>query len=167
MTPSIAEILKEHVTFELESIDRFYLNGYVPGLQTPAAVTYFLRQHRGAKFASSVLLDQISRDYEKRIGRFVREEGIAVHRFTKGERKDDETQRRLRTFTAFEGGSTSAPRRRSSPPCAPRSAAIRRPGGLSRGWSAPRSWRRSTIGMSSMRISAPCSSSLAVTFRIR
>lgn len=103
MPLSLAEILKEHVTFELESLDRLYLNGYVPGLQTPAAVAYFLRKHRGAKFASSVLLDEISRDYEKRLKRFVHEQGIAVHRFTKGERKDEETQRRLRTFTAAEG----------------------------------------------------------------
>jgi hypothetical protein len=103
MTPTIAEIVKEHVTFELESIDRLYLNGYVPGLQTPEAVAHFLRQHRGAKFASSVLLDEISRDLARRIERFVRQQGIAVHRFEKGERKDDETQRRLRTFTASEG----------------------------------------------------------------
>ena len=27
MTPTIVEILEEHVTFELESPDRFYLNG--------------------------------------------------------------------------------------------------------------------------------------------
>ena len=103
MTPSIAEIMKEHVSFELESIDRLYLNGYVPGLQTPEAVAYFLRRHRGAKFASSVLLDEISRDFARRIERFVREQGIAVHRFEKGERKDDETQRRLRTFSRAEG----------------------------------------------------------------
>src|ERR1043166_6910673 len=92
MTPSIAEIMKEHVSFELESIDRLYLNGYVPGLQTPEAVACFLRRHRGAKFASSVLLDEISRDFARRIERFVREQGIAVHRFEKGERKDDETR---------------------------------------------------------------------------
>ncbi len=30
---SVAEILKEHVTLEVESIDRMYLNVYVPGLQ--------------------------------------------------------------------------------------------------------------------------------------
>jgi hypothetical protein len=29
---SVAEILAEHVSFELESIDRMYLNGYVPSL---------------------------------------------------------------------------------------------------------------------------------------
>ena len=103
MTPTLAEILKEHVTFELESLDRLYLNGYAPGLQTPAAVAYFLRHHRGAKFASSVLLDEISRDHAKRIERFVRDQAIPVHRFEKGARKDDETQRRLRSFTAAEG----------------------------------------------------------------
>lgn len=103
MTPTIAKILQEHVTFELECLDRLYLNGYVPGLQTPEAVAYFLRRHRGAKFASSVLLDEISRDYAKRIERFVRQHGVAVVRFAKGERKDDETQRRLRPFARPEG----------------------------------------------------------------
>ena len=103
MKPTLAEILEQHVTFELECLDRLYLNGYVPGWQTPAAVAYFLRQHRGAKFASSVLLDAISRDYEKRLASFVRQQGIAVHRFVKGERKDDETQRRLRACAPKEG----------------------------------------------------------------
>ena len=31
---SVAEILENHVTFELEAIDRMYLNAYVPSLQT-------------------------------------------------------------------------------------------------------------------------------------
>jgi hypothetical protein len=30
---SVAEILTEHVTFQLESIDRMYLNVYIPELQ--------------------------------------------------------------------------------------------------------------------------------------
>ena len=54
MTPTVVEILKEHVRIELKGIDRLYLNGYVPGLQTPAAVAYFRSKHRGAKFASYV-----------------------------------------------------------------------------------------------------------------
>jgi hypothetical protein len=74
MMPSLAEILDKHVTLEIESIDRLYLNGYVPGLQTPEAVAYFLRKQRGAKFASSVLLDEISRDFDRRITQFVRRE---------------------------------------------------------------------------------------------
>ncbi len=31
MTPTLAEILKEHVTFELESLDRLYLNRGITG----------------------------------------------------------------------------------------------------------------------------------------
>ena len=30
---SVADILENHVTFELECIDRVYLNAYVPSLQ--------------------------------------------------------------------------------------------------------------------------------------
>jgi len=33
---SVAEILKNHVTFEVQAIDRMYLNAYVPSLQTDA-----------------------------------------------------------------------------------------------------------------------------------
>jgi hypothetical protein len=29
------EILKEHVTLDIECIDRIYLNGYIPNLQVP------------------------------------------------------------------------------------------------------------------------------------
>ena len=37
---SVAEVLTEHVTLELESIDRLYLNLYVPLLQTAGGVAY-------------------------------------------------------------------------------------------------------------------------------
>ena len=30
---SVAEVLAEHVTLEVEGIDRMYLNVYIPGLQ--------------------------------------------------------------------------------------------------------------------------------------
>ena len=34
VSQNVAEIIKNYVTLEVESIDRMYLNGYVPGLQT-------------------------------------------------------------------------------------------------------------------------------------
>ena len=40
---SVAEILDHHVTFELEAIDRMYLNGYVPSLQSGGGVVYFMK----------------------------------------------------------------------------------------------------------------------------
>lgn len=103
MSPTLAEILDQHVTLEIESIDRMYLNGYIAGLQSPEAVSWYLRKHRGATFASSVLLDPISRDFASSVRRFVETEGIPVHRFAKGERKDEVTQKLLRGFTKSEG----------------------------------------------------------------
>ncbi len=66
-------------------------------------MAYFLRTHRGAKFASSMLLDPISKDFTGAIERFVAQRHIPVHRFSKGERKDLETQKRLSTFGTDEG----------------------------------------------------------------
>ena len=50
---SVAEVLKQHVTLEVEGIDRMYLNVYQPQLQTDRGVAAFFRFHRGATFASS------------------------------------------------------------------------------------------------------------------
>ncbi|MDA8399032.1 MAG: hypothetical protein M0008_03135, partial [Actinomycetota bacterium] len=44
---SVADVLADHVTLEVESIDRMYLNGYVPGLQYPEGVVGFFKRHRG------------------------------------------------------------------------------------------------------------------------
>jgi len=103
MIPTLAEIVHDHVSFEMEAIDRLYLNGYIPGLQSPAGVAYFLKHQHGAKFASSVLLDPISRDFEKRIDQFIKHNRIDTQRFQKGERKDEETLKRLKDFRKTEG----------------------------------------------------------------
>lgn len=38
----INEILKDHVTLDVECIDRVYLNGYVPNLQVPGQLWFSL-----------------------------------------------------------------------------------------------------------------------------
>ena len=40
---NVAKILSDHVTLELECIDRMYLNVYVPQLQCDAGVVGFFR----------------------------------------------------------------------------------------------------------------------------
>src|ERR1700686_4086171 len=86
---SVAEILKEHVTLEIESIDRMYLNVYIPQLQREGGVASFFRFHRGHQFASSVLMDPISKAFIGAMERFAKEQKIPVVTFRKGERKDD------------------------------------------------------------------------------
>ena len=46
----------DHVTLEVEGIDRMYLNVYQPRLQTERGVAAFFRFHRGETFASSALM---------------------------------------------------------------------------------------------------------------
>ena len=42
----INEILKDHVTLDIQCIDRIYLNGYIPTMQTSGQLVNFLH-HRG------------------------------------------------------------------------------------------------------------------------
>jgi len=53
---TVAEILAQHVTLEVECIDRMYMNLYIPMLQTEGGVAHFWRKHRGHAFASSALM---------------------------------------------------------------------------------------------------------------
>ena len=58
---SLAEILRQHVTLEVEGIDRMYLNVYIPALQREAGASWFLKQQRNSPVASSAAMAPISR----------------------------------------------------------------------------------------------------------
>jgi hypothetical protein len=100
---SVADVLKHHVTLEVEGIDRMYLNVYQPRLQTDRGVASFFRFHRGATFASSALMNPMSKSFVARIERFVEENQIPLITFTKGQRKDDVTQEYRSLFAGSEG----------------------------------------------------------------
>jgi len=86
---SVADVLKNHVTLEVEGIDRMYLNVYVPQLQREGGVVSFFRQHRGHPFASSALMEPISKAFVTAMERFVKAHQIPLITFCKGQRKDD------------------------------------------------------------------------------
>ena len=44
---SIPELLKGHVTLEVECLDRLYLNGYIGPLATPGGLVTFMREQLG------------------------------------------------------------------------------------------------------------------------
>ncbi len=102
-SPSVAEMLRSHVTLETEGIDRMYLNVYVPKLQYPSGVATFLRQHRGAQYASSVLLQPISDAFIAKMATFAETRQILVLTFRKGQRKDDLAKEALAAFTTAGG----------------------------------------------------------------
>jgi hypothetical protein len=97
---TVAEILAEHVTLEIEGIDRLYLNVYVPKLQHVGGVVGFFRGHRGQPIASSALMAPISLGFVAAIERFVREQDVPLIPFSKGQRKDDMAKEHLARFEA-------------------------------------------------------------------
>jgi hypothetical protein len=92
---SAREVLDGHVTLDVESIDRLYLNLYVPILQTERGIAFFWRSHRGYDFASSALMAPMSRHFVATIERFAHERKLDVITFTKGQRKEDVAQEYL------------------------------------------------------------------------
>jgi hypothetical protein len=100
---SVAEVLKSHVTLEVEGIDRMYLNVYQPRLQSDRGVASFFRFHRGEIFASLALMNPMSKSFIAAVDRFVKREQIPLITFTKGQRKDDVTQEYRSRFSESEG----------------------------------------------------------------
>lgn len=87
--PTVAELIREHVTLSIESFDRLYLNGYVPLLQVPGQLVSFLVEHRKNPIPSPALLNRITKSFVKAVEEFVRQENIPYVAFEKGMRKDD------------------------------------------------------------------------------
>jgi hypothetical protein len=103
VSKSVAEILHDHVTFELEAIDRMYLNAYVPSLQTGAGFVYFVKTQLGATVPSTTVIAPMSERFVQTIERFVATEGIDLVPFDKGQRKDEVAQDYLARFEGEEG----------------------------------------------------------------
>jgi hypothetical protein len=99
---SVADVLSGHVLFELESIDRMYLNVWQPRLQHGAGAAAFFTSHRGFAYASTALMDPMTRAFVADIHHFTDASGLDLVHFGK-ERKDDLTQRYLAGFTGTEG----------------------------------------------------------------
>src|SRR5206468_5359230 len=100
---SVAEVLADHVTLEVEGIDRMYLNVYVPGLQREQGVATFFRFHRGHQFASSALMDPISKTFVLALEEYARRRKIPIVQFRKGQRKDDIAAEQRKHFHEPEG----------------------------------------------------------------
>ena len=100
---SVATILKDHVTLEVECLDRLYLNVYVPTLQRVPGVLRFFREHRGQPIASSALMAPISAAFVAAIKAFAEREGVPLVDFKRGERKDDIAKEHLARFSGTEG----------------------------------------------------------------
>jgi hypothetical protein len=100
---NVAEILADHVTFELEAIDRMYLNAYVPSLQTGGGFVWFVKTQLGARVPSTMMVAPMSQHFVAAMERFATTQGVDLVTFEKGQRKDDVAQAYRATFEGDEG----------------------------------------------------------------
>ncbi len=100
---SVADVLDDHVVFEVECIDRMYLNVWVPRLAYGAGVAGFFVGHRGNRYASTALMDPMAKAFVREIHGFVAARGLDLVSFGKGQRKDEVTQQLLAGFLEPEG----------------------------------------------------------------
>ena len=100
---NVAELQHENVLFELECIDRMYLNLYVPQLASAPGVAAYFRGYKGHRFASTKEAVAMSEGFRRQVFDFAERHGIPIIRFEKGMRKDDVMHKRLRKFKAREG----------------------------------------------------------------
>src|SRR5665811_1226412 len=100
---TVSDVVSEHVVFELECIDRMYLNVYVPGLQYAAGIVGYVHRQLGLPIASTAPLGKITDAFSTGMRRFARDRKVPWIDFVKGQRKDDVMHEHLASFTADEG----------------------------------------------------------------
>jgi hypothetical protein len=89
MTANIASILQDEVSLSMRCLDRLYVNGYVPTLQTSGQLVRFLRDHLGNLIPSPALFPPLHDRFTGAVAAFARREGVPVVHFERGQRKDD------------------------------------------------------------------------------
>lgn len=100
---NVAEIIRHHVTLEVEGIDRLYLNAYVPGLQTEGGFVHFVRQQLGYPIASTTRIAPLSNAFVRSIEDFAKTHRLDIVAFAKKQRKDDLAKAYLARCSFTEG----------------------------------------------------------------
>src|ERR1700730_17677360 len=85
-------LLRDQVTLTCRSVDRFFLQGYVPKLQSVGQVCRFLRWQRRFPIPSSSAFGKIGDVHVKDVCRFAEATQIPVVHFKKGESKEAEAR---------------------------------------------------------------------------
>jgi len=102
-TPNIETIIRDRVTLTVDCVDRLYLNGYVPRLQTSGQLVGFLRDHLGNPVPSPALLRPLHDRFVRDVTTFADAGQIPVVHFGRGQRKDDIAAEQRARFTKAEG----------------------------------------------------------------
>ncbi len=100
---TVAAVLRDHVTLELECLDRMYLNVYQPNLQRERDVFRFLRDRRGQGAVSSRCFQTMTQAFVQAFDDFAQQHGLPMLTFAKEQRKEEVADDYRRQFQGTEG----------------------------------------------------------------
>ena len=103
MTPNIDSIIRDHVTLTVRCLDRIYLQGYMPKLQTSGGLCYFLRDHLGHPIPSPALFRPMHDRFVNAVTAYAAEHAVPLVPFEAGQDKDAIVAGYRAKFTAQEG----------------------------------------------------------------
>ena len=103
MTPNIDSIIRDHVTLTVRCLDRIYLQGYMPKLQTSGGLCYFLRDHLGHPIPSPALFRPMHDGFVNAIKAYAADHAVPLIEFKAGQDKDAIVATYRATVTAREG----------------------------------------------------------------
>ncbi len=105
--PSALRVLQDHTVLQCRSLDRLYLNAYIPELQRPETVKRFL-EREVTPIASPALFQARSDAFVKELHAYADGHGAPWIVFERGERKED---RMKPLFAGAEQRAPAGPRR--------------------------------------------------------
>src|SRR5260370_42129377 len=87
--PNVREIIRDHVSLSTTCIDRLYVNGYLPTLQTGGQLWHFMHNHLGQPIPSPAVLRPLHDRFVESVEALARRNRIPLVQFERGQRKDD------------------------------------------------------------------------------
>jgi hypothetical protein len=100
---TVADVLADHVVFEVACVDRMYCNVHVPKLQFAAGLLGYVQRQLGLPIASTAPLGKITDGFSAAMRRFARDQQVPWVDFVKGQRKDEVMHQHLAGFDREEG----------------------------------------------------------------
>ncbi|HBT76622.1 MAG TPA: hypothetical protein DEB39_06775 [Planctomycetaceae bacterium] len=100
---TVEEIISQHTVFEIEAVDRMYLNLFMNRVQSERGTADFFINHRKEACATALVMSQMTRRFVKLVEDFAKNHDLEIVPFEKNVRKDDLAKQHLQQFPHEEG----------------------------------------------------------------
>jgi len=101
--PNVNDIIRDHISLSITCVDRLYVNGYLPSLQTSGQLCYFLKEYLGNPIPSPALLGPMHDRFVDAVADFAKRQNVPLVQLERGQRKDEIAAAYRAKFDAPEG----------------------------------------------------------------